>query len=163
MKRSLNQPNPCEAGAPTLNRIWAILLFLSFFAVLAAVFPACGKKGPPFLQEKKLAAKVDRLTGKGVDGGIRLEGTIEGAEGSDTVGCMIYHAWYPEDQPPCEGCPIYMAVFTDTVETAVSGNHFTCDIPVAEKNGIWFLEVRLTGRQGAVGPPSERISVKIEN
>jgi len=163
MKKDLKDPNSCETGAAPVSRMWAILLFLSLSAVLMALFPACGKKGPPFLPEKKLAAKVDGLTGKWVDGRIRLEGTIEGADkGSVIAGCTIYHAWYPEDHPPCEGCPIEMMAFTATVETAVSGDRFTCDIPVAEKKGIWFLEVRLTGSQGAVGPPSQRIKVIID-
>ena len=94
MKKGLKNPDSCEVGAASVSRIWAILLFLSLSAVLMALFPACGKKGPPFLPEKKLAAKVDGLTGKWVHGRIRLEGTVEGADkGSDITGCMIYHAW----------------------------------------------------------------------
>jgi len=164
MKRETKAPEFCGVGTAALSRISAVLLFLLVSAVLMALFPACGKKGPPFLPDKKLAAKVDGLSGKWVDGRIRLEGTIEGGDmGSEIAGCAIYHAWYPEDHPPCEGCPIEMRAFTDTVETTVSGDCFTCDISVAEKKGIWFFEVRLTGSRGAVGPPSERIRVKIEN
>lgn len=164
MKRDPKAPEFCGVGTAALSRISAVLLFLLFSAVLMAFFPACGKKGPPFLPDKKLAAKVDQLTGKWVDGRIRLEGTIDsGDKGPEIAGCTIYHAWYPEDHPPCEGCPIEMRAFTDAVETTVSGDRFTCDISVTEKKGIWFFEVRLTGSRGAVGPPSERIRVKIEN
>jgi predicted small lipoprotein YifL len=164
MKRDSNGPNPYERGAATLNRIPAILLLSLLLAVLSALFPACGKKGPPFLPEKKLAARVDGLTGTWVDGRIRLEGTLESADkGADIAGCKIYHAWYPQDRPPCEGCPIEMMAFTDTVETTISGNRFICDISIPEKKGIWFFEVRLIGSRDAVGPPSERIRVQIEN
>lgn len=164
MKRALTAGNFCEEGAATVSRISAILVFSLLSAVFMVLFPACGKKAPPFLPEKKLTVKVDQLAGKWVDGQIRLEGTIEGGDkGSDITGCKIYHAWYPEDDPPCEGCPIEMALFTGAVDTKVSGDRFTCDIPAAKKKGIWFIEVRLTDSHGAVGPPSERIRLKIEN
>lgn len=163
MKRALKKLNSCDVGVSAVGRISAIFLLLLLSAVLMLLFYACGKKGPPFLPEKTIAAKVDPLTGRWVNDQIRLEGTIEGDDkGSDITGCRIYHAWYPEDDPPCEGCPIEMVVFTDTAETAVSGGRFTCVIPVAEKKGIWFFEVRLTDSRGAVGPPSQRVKLKID-
>jgi hypothetical protein len=128
------------------------------------LFPACGKKGPPFLPGKTLEARVDPLTGKWVDGEIRLEGTIEGPDkGSDITGCRISHAWYPEDQFPCEGCPVEMVEYTGVVEATISGNQFVCVIPAAQKKGIWFIGVRLTGSRGAVGPPSQRVKIIIDD
>lgn len=147
-----------------MSRIPLRVLWLLLASVFMVCWSGCGKKGPPFLPERELGAKVDQLTSQWIDGHLRLEGTIGGGDrGSDVTGSRVYHAWYPEEHPPCEGCPIEMTVFTDTVKTTVSGDRFTCDVPVTEKKGIWFLEVRLTGSRGAVGPPSERIRVKIEN
>ncbi len=146
-----------------MSRIRAILWCLLILAVFTASIPACGKKGPPFLPEKRSEVKVGQLTGKWVDGRISLEGTIEGTDkGSDVTGCRIYRAWYPEGHSPCEGCLIEMAEFTDKVETTVSGDRFACVVPVAENEGIWFLEVCLIDSRGAVGPPSERVKVTMD-
>jgi predicted small lipoprotein YifL len=162
MKRMLTVHNFYNKRTLTLSCIGVCLLFF-LSTILMALFPACGKKGPPFLPEKRIEAKVDRLNGKWVDGRIRLEGTVkDGDKGGNITGCRVYYASYPEDQPPCEGCPIEMAEFADNVEATVSEGRFTCDIPIAKKEGIWFLEVRLTDSRGAVGPPSERVKVTID-
>jgi len=164
MKRNLKAPDFCKGEFAAPRRILAILLVLLFSAILLALFPACGKKGPPFLPEKKLAARVEGLTGKWIDGTIRLEGSIKGDDrGQGITGCTVYHAWYPSDQPPCEGCPIKMVVLTEGVQPTILKDRFACDMPVTETEGIWFLEVRLTGRDGAVGPLSARITLQVEN
>jgi len=164
MKRDLKAPDFCKGEFAAPRRISAILLVLLFSAILLALFPACGKKGPPFLPEKKLAARVEGLTGKWVDGMIRLEGSIEGDDrGLGITGCTVYQAWYPVDKPPCEGCPVEMVGVTEGVQPTIAKDLFVCDIPVTETKGIWFLEVRLTGSDGAVGPPSARISLQVED
>ncbi len=146
-----------------MNRLPVFLL-----AALAAVFmmllPGCGKKGPPFLPEKKLVTKVDRLTGKWENGKVRLEGYIEGDDKrkSDVTGCRIYRVWYPVDNPPCEGCPIEMSGFKEIKEKVGSDGRFNCEVLDVEKKGIWFFEVRLIGSHGAIGPPSERVKVMID-
>jgi len=139
------------------------LIFVS--AILISLSPACGKKAPPFVPEKKLTAKVDRLTGTWKNGEVRLEGYIadDDKRRSDVSGCRVYHAWYPAQHPPCEGCPIEMTGFKEITDARVSGDRFVCDIPGVEKKGLWFFEVRLIGGSGAVGPPSERIKLKIED
>jgi predicted small lipoprotein YifL len=138
------------------------LPFVLLLALFMVLLPACGKKGPPFLSEKKLTAKVVRLTGKWVDDQIRLAGSIERDDReAKPVGCTIYHAWYPLDHPPCDGCPIKMTVFKGAVETTISKDRFLCLIPEAKKKAIWFFEVRLTDSRGTVGPLSERVKVVI--
>ena len=151
-------------GTAGLNRL-PVFLLAALAAVFMVLLPACGKKGPPFLPEKKLVTKVDRLTGKWENGKVRLEGYIEGDDKrrSDVTGCRIYRVWYPVDNPPCEGCPIDMADFRDIKEMEISGDRFTCEIPEVKKKGIWFFEVRLIGRNGALGPPSERVKVTIDD
>ena len=150
-------------GGTGLSRL-PVFLLAAFAAALMVLFPACGKKGPPFLPENKLTIKLDRLTGKWEDGQVRLEGYIkaDNKNRSDITGCRIYHAWYSADDPPCEGCPIKMAGFREIKEMEVSGDRFTCDFKEVEKKGIWFFEVRLIGRNSAVGPPSERIKLNIQ-
>ena len=147
-----------------MNRI-SMFLLAAFAAVFMVLLPACGKKGPPFLPEKKLVTKVDRLTGKWEDGKVRLEGYIEGDDKrrSDVTGCRIYHTWYPMDNPPCEGCPIEMKDFKEIKEKVVSGDRFNYEVLDVEKKGVWFFQVRLVGRNGAVGPPSERVKVTIDD
>ena len=146
-----------------LNRL-PVFFLAALAAVVMVLLPACGKKGPPFLPEKKLVIKVDRLTGKWENGKVRLEGYIGGDDKrrSDVTGCRIYHTWYPMDNPPCEGCPIEMADFRDIKEMEISGDLFTCEIPGVKKKGVWFFELRLIGRNGALGPPSERVKVTID-
>lgn len=149
-------------GAAGSNRL-PVFLLAAFLTALIVFLPACGKKGPPFLPEKKLVTKVDRLTGKWENGKVRLEGYIEGDDKrrSDVTGCRIYRVWYSVDSPPCDGCPIDMADFRDIKEMEISGDRFTCEIPGVKKKGIWFFEVRLIGSHGALGPPSERVKVTI--
>jgi predicted small lipoprotein YifL len=160
----LKAPDFCKGESPAQRRISSILLAFLFLAILLALFSACGKKGPPFLPEKKLAARVEGLTAKWVDGTIRLEGSIEGNDkGLGITGCTVYHAWYPLEEPPCEGCPVEMVVVTEGVQTTITKDRFACDIPVTETKGVWFLDVRLTGSHSAVGPPSERITLRVED
>jgi len=137
------------------------LLLLSFMALL--IFSAgCGKKAPPFLPEQKIPAKVDQLSGQYEDGRIRLSGQISGDDkGVKATGCRIYHAWYPADDPPCEGCPIEMIPFTEPGETQIADHRFACDIPSGNREGIWYLQVFLVDDKGAEGPPSERIRLEI--
>ena len=150
-------------GQAGLNRL-PVFLLAALAAVFMVLLPACGKKGPPFLPEKKIITKVDRLTGKWENGTIRLEGYIEGDDKrrSDVTGCRIYSVWYPVDNPPCEGCPIEMKDFKEIKEMEISGDRFTCEIPGVKKKGIWFFEVRLIGSHGAIGPPSDKVKLNIE-
>ena len=142
-----------------------VFLSAAFAAVFMVFLPACGKKGPPFLPERKFTIKVDRLTGKWDNGKISLEGYVKGDDKrrSDITGCRVYHAWYTKDNPPCEGCPIEMRDFKEIKEKVVSGDRFKCEVIDVDKKGIWFFQVRLVGRNGAVGPPSERVKVVIDN
>ena len=152
-----------KKGRAGLNRL-PVFLLAALVAVFMVLLPACGKKGPPFLPEKKIITKVDRLTGKWENGTIRLEGYIEGDDKrrSDVTGCRVYHVWYSVDNPPCDGCPIDMADFRNIKEMEISGDRFTCEIPGVKKKGIWFFEVRLIGSHGAIGPSSDKVKLNIE-
>jgi predicted small lipoprotein YifL len=149
-------------GGPGLNR-WPVFFLASFLAALIALLPACGKKGPPFLTESKLSLRVDQLKAERENGRILLKGYVRGEDKivSSVTGCRVYHAWYTMDNPPCEGCPIEMTGFEEIKEKVVSGDRFNCEILDAEKKGIHFFEVRLMGKNGALGPPSDKAKFTI--
>jgi len=138
---------------------------LPFVCGVLMAFPlACGKKAPPFLPEKQMAARVDQLTGVYADGEVQLTGRIvNSSEGPEPTGCRVYQGWYPLDDPPCEGCPIQLAVLSGTQKIVISENRLVCAIPQANREGIGFFQVRLTDESGAEGPPSERIRLKIKD
>lgn len=139
---------------------WPVLVLV---IVGIGLVPACGKKGPPFLPDKRTGLRAERLTGSMANGEIRLEGIVAGAGGqAEAVGCRISHAWYPEDRLPCEGCPIPMTEIKGDVDFRPSGARFACSLPVAETRGVWFIEVRLIDKSGAVGPASERIRIQAQ-
>ncbi|MCJ7686014.1 MAG: hypothetical protein MUO68_17160 [Desulfobacteraceae bacterium] len=150
--------------AVRLNRL-SLFLLAALLVALMALLPNCGKKGPPFLTESKLSLRVNQLKGEWENGRVLLKGYVrdENEEISSVTGCKVYHAWYPMDNPPCEGCPIEMAGFKEIKEKVVSGDRFNCEVPDVEKKGIHFFEVRLMGRDGAVGPPSDKVKLRIDD
>ena len=147
-----------------MNRI-SMFLSAALLVALMTVLPNCGKKGPPFLTKSKLSLRVDQLKAERENGRILLKGYVRGEDKivSGVIGCRVYHAWYTMDNPPCEGCPIEMAVFKEIKEKVVSGDRFNCELLDVEKKGIHFFEVRLMGRDGEVGPPSDKTKLMIDD
>ena len=125
---------------------------------------ACGKKGPPFLPKKDIPSSVRDLTAEWKNGIVLLKGKV-GAFGERTIphikGCRIYHARYPLEKPPCEGCPIDYMGYRETNDVVLRGEEFSCELAMSKERGIHFFEVRLTGKSGAVGPPSNRTELII--
>ena len=153
-----------KKGAAVLNRL-SVFLLAALLAALMALLSNCGKKGPPFLTQSKLSLRVDQLKGERENGRVLLKGYVRGEDEviSSVTGCRVYSAWYPMDNPPCEGCPIEMKGFKEIKEKVVSGDRFNCEVLDVEKKGIHFFEVRLMGRGGAVGPPSDKVKLQIED
>lgn len=151
-------------GGVGLNRL-PVFLLAAFLAALMALLPDCGKKGPPFLTQSKLPLRVDQLKGEWENGRVLLKGYVRGEDKiiSSVTGCRVYHAWYPMNNPPCEGCPIEMKGFKEIRGKVVSDDQFDCEVLDVEKRGIHFFEVRLMGMDGAVGPPSDKVKLKIED
>lgn len=146
-----------------MNRLSAFLL-AAFVAALMAFVPNCGKKGRPFLTRSKLSLRVDQLKGEWENGRVLLKGYVRGDNKviSRVTGCRVYHARYPMDNPPCEGCPIEMTGFKEIREKVVSGDRFKCEVPGVGNRGIHFFQVRLVGRDRAVGPPSDKAKLRID-
>jgi len=136
------------------------------FCVVFLALMSCGKKGPPFLSKTDMPLKVEQLNGQWTNDAVLLKGNIPALKGKKNgtpgvTGCRVYHTWYSLENPPCEGCPIKYPGFQEIRGEILSGEEFLCEVFVEKKKGIHFFEVRLIGPKGAVGPPSNRVKLKI--
>ena len=128
------------------------------------MFAACGKKGPPLLPKKDIPFSVQDLTAEWKNGIVLFKGKVEAfgeRTGLHIQGCRIYHARYPLEKPPCEGCPIDYRGYREKKDVVLKGEKFFCELAMNKERGIHFFEVRLIGKRGTVGPPSNRIKVTI--
>lgn len=141
-------------------------IILIFFLAVFVLPIACGKKGPPFLPDREISLRIDPLQAEYKDGTFRLKGAVVDSKDrkidfSDITGCRIYHACYPLDDPPCEGCPIQYGAFKEIRGGVITENAFSCEFPVKKKKGIHFFKVRLVGPKGEIGPASQRAKLVI--
>jgi hypothetical protein len=125
---------------------------------------ACGKKGPPFLTERAMALRVDRLSATIEDGTFVLKGKVVSPSGqkeklSDVLGCRVHYAWYDPKDPLCDGCPVEYQGFEEIKGAVVAEDRFHCRISRQKRMGTWFFEVRLMGPRQTIGPPSNRAKV----
>ena len=142
--------------------------FLVIFGLVFLVLLACGKKGPPFLPERNIPLKVQQLTGEWKNGTVFLKGKVAAFRGqnrdrSEVKGCRVYHAWYALEKPPCEGCPVDYSGYREINDEVLRGEGFLCELSVNTKKGIHFFEVRLIGRNGVIGPSSNRLKLTIDD
>ncbi len=140
-----------------------VIILLSILFVITG----CGKKGPPFLPEKVISLRVDRLSADWKNGTFQFLGGIAGPQdeidaSSSIKGCRIFYAFYPADNPPCEDCPIDYTVFKEIEDTLINESQFLCNVSGEKKKGIYFFKVRLIGQEGEIGPDSDRAKLVIE-
>ncbi len=133
-----------------------ILLFALFFVPVA-----CGKKGPPFLPKVEFSLGVKKLSAELKKGGVYLQGNIIGPQDetidSSTIsGCKVFYAFFPVDNPPCEGCPIKFRLLKEIEGKVTIDGRFFCEVLEKKMTGIYFFKVRLTGKNGGIGPHSNR-------
>ena len=133
--------------------LWGVL------ALVLLTWVGCGKKAPPFLPEKAPVQQVEGLQGKLEDGGVLLTGRIpEGEEDSPPITrCVVYHAQYPTDAPPCETCPVRWERLKPIQEAVVFQERFQCKVLGIDTPGIHFIRVRLLGQGGCEGRDGSRI------
>jgi hypothetical protein len=148
-----------------LRQGWQIAAVVSLGLIL--ILLACGKKGPPFLPDGSMALRIEDLRGEWEDGNAVLKGSITAPSSKektlqDVTGYRVYHAWYPLERPPCDGCPVEYQWLRDMERAEIRGDRFSCQIPGIKRKGIHFFEVRLVGRRGAVGPRSNRIRLVVD-
>lgn len=147
------------------NRITGRFFLVVLAAVLALSYSGCGKKGPPFLPEYPVPPRVDNLQVSWQEGIVLLEGTVK-AENFDKdhiTGSRVFSAWYSTDNLPCETCPVEMNSFQEIQGKVVEGTKFKCEIEKGKQTGITYFQVRLMGRGGRDGPPSDRVRINHES
>jgi predicted small lipoprotein YifL len=137
--------------------------YIVLILILAIVFitAGCGRKKPPFLPKKEIPIRVEHLDAVWENGVFHLKGMVLFPEGGKEKmppisGCRVYYAFYAQNSPPCEGCPIDFAVLREIEGTVVAEKEFSCDISMKKKKGIHFFKVCLTGKNGEKGPLSDR-------
>jgi hypothetical protein len=131
------------------------------------VFSTCGKKGPPFLPREPMRISVQDLKAERVGGEVALTGRLTYPPGMEkglpeVFAYRIQHAWYPLESPPCEGCPIDFMGFQVIEVDGVQGPLFRARVPLPEREGFFFFNVRLVGRQEVLGPPSNNAVVRVQ-
>ena len=138
------------------------------FGLVLVVGVSCGKKGPPFLPKRSIPFKVEALNSERRDGVIILKGKIvatgrQKKDISNIMGCKVYHAWYAPGDEPCKGCPIEYNIFGEIRGEVIIREGFFCRVPGIKKKGIHFFEVRLIGREGTIGPRSNRAKLELSS
>jgi predicted small lipoprotein YifL len=140
------------------QRPYIVLILILAIVLITA---GCGRKKPPFLPKKEIPIRVEHLEAVWENGVFHLKGTVVYPKGGKekmppVSGCRVYHAFYAQNSPPCEGCPIDFAMLREIEGTVVADKGFSCDVPMKKKNGIHFFKVCLTGQNGEKGPLSDR-------
>lgn len=143
-------------------------IFLAIFLVIIFSCGGCGRKGPPFVPVMEVTSWVEELQGEIKDGVLVLRGRLSPVPDRDgTVshfrGCAVYHVRYPQDNPPCEGCPIKFSGYEEIGAEVIKDGKFRCEIPAIKRKGVHFFKVGLIGPKGAVGPLSNRAKLIIND
>lgn len=129
------------------------IIMLSAALLLSA---GCGKKGPPVPPPLQFSAAVMDLKAQADPAGVLLEGAVYGrkVDTASVSGCTVYHVWYPPGKEPCENCPLGFRPL-ETAGSFVSGpDGFSCRVPLEEREGVHYFQVRLLGPGGNPGPLS---------
>jgi len=128
------------------------------------ITPACGKKGPPFIPKKPVAAKVVDLKAERSGNDIVLEGNIGGlgepGKEKQFTGLRVYFAQYPLKDPPCADCPIEYKDHYDLGSEVIKGERFLYRLKDRPKDQIYFFRMNIIGPEGNLGPPSKQVQVK---
>ncbi len=139
---------------------WGKIFLLALLSVLVLSCFACGKKGPPFLPARPVPPRVDNLRVTWKEGTVTLEGTVKGEGLEERItGCRVFSVWYSKDDAPCETCPIEMKTFQEIQGKVVVGTTFKCEMEKKKQAGITYFQVKLLGRGGVVGPPSDMVKI----
>lgn len=140
---------------------WTIMFLLAVFLLSS---PSCGKKGAPFIPKKEFHLGVIGLAGEWSEGFFHLWGDINGPDNSKEaraaiLGCRVYYAEFPADNPPCADCPIKYQGYHAFGPEVVKGARFSCMVPGKTEREVTFFKVYLVGPEGAMGPPSNSIEM----
>ena len=139
-----------------MNRIALLLL------IILAI--SCGRKTTLYVPRHKLPFRVIYPEAEKRNGIWIIEGDIAGEKKgyrlSDIIGCRIYYSRYSFENPPCEGCPIYLGRSKEIKKRVIKDGRFFLRLPWIKKSGIYFFRIRLLGKGNSIGPPSELIKIE---
>jgi hypothetical protein len=140
------------------------------FALAAMVgLTACGKKDRPFLPSKALPFRIEALSATQENDWALLNGRLvktseKNSEISEAeiTGWLVYHAQYPIESSPCEGCPLDFSRVYHMEGRIGEDGRFSARVALASPiEGIHFFQVQLTGPGWAAGPLSDRAKLVI--
>jgi hypothetical protein len=149
------------------RRIAALTVLFAWMAMLG--LSACGKKAAPALPGKELPFRIEELSATLEDGWVVLKGRLVKPAGknaeiseAEITGWRVYHAHYPIENGPCEGCPLdFSRVYEKDGKVGEDGRFSTRVALEPPVDGIHFFQVRLTGRGWAVGSLSNQAKLVI--
>jgi len=143
---------------------WAAALTVLFAWMAILGLAACGKKDHPNPPREELPFRIEDLTATEADGWAVLTGRLvrpsgKKAEISETAitGWRVYHAQYPLEYGPCEGCPLdFNRVYEMEGKVGEAGEFHTRVALRKPATGIHYFQVRLAGLGWADGRLSNR-------
>lgn len=143
-------------------------LFLIVLGLILLSQLSCGRKAPPFVPKERVQLRVTRLKGEWKEGDVVLKGRLAVPQGGEKelsriTGCRVYYAHFSPDNAPCETCPVKYTVYTAIEGGVIQGDRFSCRLQKKKKKGLHLFEVRLVGKRGALGPSSNRVTLKIDH
>lgn len=127
----------------------------------------CGKKGPPVLPQRAFEIRVIHLRGEWKEGYVDLRGDFSGAVTprmlkDEVLGCRVYYAQYPIQNPPCADCPIEYQGYHALGPEVATEKGFHCRIPSKDRERVYFFKVHLIGKEETLGPPSDRVQITVK-
>jgi len=146
-------------GGPVV--LWAML---GMFVALTLF--GCGKKSDPFIPKKQVSqvlrsVKAQYLGGRVVFEGKFVEARAGSAIQSGKIRLRVEYNQYSNGKVPCDTCPIDFKEH-DMIQGKVSQDgKFTADWLPPESKGLYVLRLRVVGKDGDLGPLSERIRVVV--
>ncbi len=136
-----------------------LVIMLAFFLI------CCGRKSPLSPPKHRLPLRVILPKVKKEKGIWVIEGEIAGKikeyKISDIIGCIVHYSRFSLKNPPCESCPIYLGEEKQIKGNVIKGKRFFLRLTWLKKEGIYYLRIRLVGKNNSIGPPSELIKIKV--
>ncbi len=137
-----------------------LLIMLAFFLI------CCGRKSPLSPPAHRLPLRVILPKAEKREGVWIIEGEIVGKikeyKISDVIGCIVQYSRFSLKNPPCESCPIYLGEEKRIKADVIKGEKFFLKMPWLKKEGIYYMRIRLIGKDNSVGPPSQLIKILIK-
>ncbi|RLB40343.1 MAG: hypothetical protein DRH12_10155 [Deltaproteobacteria bacterium] len=157
-------------GTPVQHKTGTLLPLIVGIWVALGLFTligACGKKGDPFVPEKRLLASFRGVTARYESGKVTFTGDLVGVEKSQDlqrgkIKIRVDYAHYTSNEVPCINCPVDLSEHRITVASVGKDGRFAVGLPVSEQEGVYVFRLRVVGENGGLGPPSEILRLVIQ-